>query len=437
MDVPIDEALATEVRATVVEARRVRSLPVAPPPLEDSPKCRRCSLVAACMPDEVRLLQQLAVEEAEGAPEATMETEVEETGPLSREEGPSGRPKVRRLVAADDGRLPVYLATQGASVHKKGDCLEVRAPDGATQTVRLRETSQVVVLGAVQLSPSVLQELCLRGISVSLCSSHGWFYGTVGNLAEKNVQLRVAQFAVAADAARSLPFARRMVAAKVLNGRALLRRNGGAAMQRAVGLLRSIAQEALQARDAEALLGIEGTAAAVYFEHFGALLSPPDAGGTGVFAFADRNRRPPRDPVNAMLSFGYALLAREVRVALASVGLDPMVGVYHKLRPGRASLALDLMEEFRPLLVDSLVLTAVNTGELRAGHFRRSAGATMLTDDGRRAFLAAYERRMSTEVRHPLFGYSVSYRRVLEVQARLFGRALVGEIASYPAFRTR
>ncbi|MBI5517981.1 MAG: CRISPR-associated endonuclease Cas1 [Deltaproteobacteria bacterium] len=439
VEVPIDDALVDEVRATVHEARRVRALTIAPPPLDDSPKCHRCSLAAVCLPDETRLLQHLSASEAPDevsleAAEATATTggAAPETVSVSR----GAKVPVRRLVPAVDERLPLYLTTQGATVHRRGECLEVRSPEGETSTVRLREVSQVVVLGSVQLSPAVLQELCSRGIPVSLCSSHGWFYGTVGNLAEKNVHLRVAQFATAADRALRLPFARSFVEGKILNARTLLRRNGGEDMLPTLDALRGLAQKASRSADEESLLGVEGTAAALYFERFGALLAPPED-GDGAFGFDERNRRPPRDPVNAMLSFGYAMLTREVKVALASVGLDPLVGLFHRLRPGRASLALDLMEEFRPLVVDSVVLLAVNTGELRAGHFRRSAGACSLTDDGRRTFIAAYERRMTTEVRHPIFRYAVSYRRVLEVQARLLGRALSGEVPAYPPFRTR
>jgi len=138
-----------------------------------------------------------------------------------------------------------------------------------------------------------------------------------------------------------------------------------------------------------------------------------------------------------MLSFGYALLVKDCRVALKGVGFDVMVGVYHRPRHGRPALALDLMEEFRPLIVDSVVLAAVNTEAVRPEHFVRAAGGCALTDDGRRAFLAAYERRMETEVTHPLFGYTITYRRVLEVQARLLARTIEGEIARYPSFRTR
>jgi len=155
------------------------------------------------------------------------------------------------------------------------------------------------------------------------------------------------------------------------------------------------------------------------------------------FDFVGRNRRPPKDPVNALLSFAYAMLTREWHIALSSTGLDPYRGFFHQARFGRPSLALDMMEPFRPLVADSSVLTAINNGEVRGTDFIRSAGACALSDGGRKRFIAAFERRMSQEITHPLFGYPLSYRRLFEVQARLLIRHLGGEIHSYPNFVTR
>lgn len=183
----------------------------------------------------------------------------------------------------------------------------------------------------------------------------------------------------------------------------------------------------------DSLLGIEGTAAHRYFTAFRDLLRPPE-GSPGDFEFVNRNRRPPRDPVNALLSLVYALLTREWTVVLPSI---PTSAFYHQPRYGRPALALDLMEEFRPLLADSVVLSVLNTGEIKAQHFLHGAGAVNLTAAGRRRFIEAYERRMGQEVTHPIFGYRISYRRTLEVQARLLGRYLAGEIPEYPSCTTR
>jgi CRISPR-associated protein Cas1 len=189
------------------------------------------------------------------------------------------------------------------------------------------------------------------------------------------------------------------------------------------------------APDLDALLGFEGGIAAKYFSRFGDLLRPRDF--DAEWDFSSRNRRPPRDPVNALLSFGYAMLAKECTVALMSEGLDPWWGLFHQPRHGRPSLALDLMEEFRPLVVDSAVLTAVNTGMVQAGHFLRSKAECTLNDQGRKAFIRAYEARLDQLVTHPVFDYRCSWRTVLRVQARLLARWLRGDIPFYTGMTTR
>ena len=157
----------------------------------------------------------------------------------------------------------------------------------------------------------------------------------------------------------------------------------------------------------------------------------------GAFDLAGRNRRPPRDPINALLSFAYALLGKELVVTLGAVGLDPLLGFYHQPRFGRAALALDLMEEFRPLVADSVVISALNNGEINDNHFVRSPFGCALNKHGRRRLIQAYERRMDHQITHPVFNYRISYRRILEVQTRLLSRLLLGEIDDYPMFRTR
>lgn len=202
------------------------------------------------------------------------------------------------------------------------------------------------------------------------------------------------------------------------------------------GQLEQLARKAEQAEALEALLGLEGSAARAYFGAFSGMLKG-DAGVHEHFDMNGRNRRPPRDPINALLSFAYALLAKDFAVVLGMVGLDAMLGFYHQPRFGRPALALDLMEEFRPLIADSVVLGAINNGVFTGDDFVRGAGSVALKPAARKRFLLAYERRMDQLVTHPVFGYRISYRRVLEVQARLLGRVLLGELAVYPEFRTR
>jgi CRISPR-associated protein Cas1 len=196
--------------------------------------------------------------------------------------------------------------------------------------------------------------------------------------------------------------------------------------------LADLCQLANDAPSPESLLGIEGAAARIYFSGFAQIIK-----GGDFFKFEDRNRRPPKDPINAVLSFLYSMLAKEWTVTLTSVGFDPMLGFYHKPRYGRPALALDLSEEFRPLIADSVTLSLVNSGELSDNDFVFKAGACSLNEKGRKTTIAAFERRLDSLITHPIFGYKISYRRIFEVQARLLARTLSGELSSYPSFLTR
>ena len=259
--------------------------------------------------------------------------------------------------------------------------------------------------------------------------------------------MRAAQYRASFDDGARLRFARDLVAAKITNQRTLLRRNwrGDEDTRKAVlGRLNASRKMAGGASAIDELMGLEGDAAATYFRAFAALLAPPDAvaGGEGAagltpFRFEARNRRPPTDPVNAMLSLAYAMLTRHLTVALAAVGLDPYRGLFHAPRYGRPALALDAMEPFRPIIADSVVLTAVNTGEVSAGDFVTGVAGTALATAGRRRFIGAFERRFSQETTHPLFGYRLSMRRLLMLQARLLTRHLLGEFPRYPHYLPR
>jgi CRISPR-associated protein Cas1 len=271
-------------------------------------------------------------------------------------------------------------------------------------------------------------------VPVAWLTSGGWLAGLLDGLGHGRVALRTAQYAAASDA-RALALSRAFVGTKISNARTFLRRNHE---DPPAGVLLELAQHAERAATAESLetlLGIEGNAARIYFSNFSAMLHVRESVKT--FDFTVRNRRPPKDPVNALLSFAYSMLAKDVAVALRLVGFDPYLGFMHQPRHGRLALALDLMEEFRPLIADSVVVTAINTGAVVERDFiHRGVGVT-LDSEGRKKFFRAWERRMSEEITHPIFGYRVSYRRVLEMQARLLARCLLGEIAEYPGFRTR
>lgn len=249
----------------------------------------------------------------------------------------------------------------------------------------------------------------------------------------QNIELRVRQHRAAVVGAPETVAS--FVAGKIRNCRTLIRRHGGPDTSRAVAQLAELARGAEQESAAESLLGIEGTAARIYFEQFGRLVA--GSRNLGGFDYEGRSRRPPRDRINALLSFAYAMLTKDATVATVSVGFEPYLGLYHRPRFGRPALALDLAEEFRPLVADSTVLTVVNNGEIRKDDFVERAGAVALSSGGRKKFIAAYERRMRSELRHPLFKYKASYRRCLGIQARLLAATLLGDVPAYRSLTTR
>lgn len=407
--VVFDDELRAMTRAAVDGLRLIAVGGRIPPPLEDSPKCPRCSLVSICLPDEVNFLRH-------------------------------GEPTPRPLFAQHDESFPLYVQARKSKVTKKGETLEITIDDEPAATARLAEVSQVVLLGNVYVTTPCLHELMRREIPVTWLSYGGWFLGHTVGLGHKNVELRTAQYKASFDPRACLHVAKQMVYGKIMNCRTLIRRNwrGEDRPDTLVSELKMDASRSLVASDLQELLGIEGAAASRYFRSFAHVLKTDGNGEVEyAFDFTRRNRRPPHDPVNALLSFAYSLLARTWSVTLSAVGFDVYRGFYHQPRYGRPALALDMMEPFRPLVADSAVLTAINNGEIKPNDFVVVGNSVGLTDEGRRKFIATFERRLSQEITHPLFGYKVSYRRLFELQARLLGRHLLGELAECPTFITR
>ena len=478
------EELIERTRQLRREFLRTAAAGILPPPLIDSPKCPRCSLVGICLPDEINLLQHdQTIEPADDVPDSIDRSQSTTTEPMPR----GIQPVVRKLFPAADDALPLYIQTQGAMLGKSGDRLTIKAKDEVLAERRLMDVSQVSLFGSVIVSAQALRELTVRGIPVCHFTYGGWFHGMTTGLVHKNVQLRIRQFEIAADPQRSLQIARWLISGKVRNCRTLLRRHlqcgpGGPEemthdecqtmnelqanssaltapaenpalntgnlpiadtqaprtsetspdRRRLLDALAEYRRRAERATSAETLLGLEGMAAKIYFQHYFELLNQRHE-----FSVSDRNRRPPRDPVNAVLSFVYSLLVKELTVVLQAVGFDPMLGFFHRPRYGRPGLALDVAEEYRPLIGDSVTMMVFNNGELDASSFLERAGAVTLTEAGRRSLIAAFERRLQQEVTHPTFGYRISYRRVLEVQARLLSRFVTGELKEYIPFCTR
>lgn len=404
--VPVDitDELTTRTLNVVRQARATASQRRPPPPLPASPKCGRCSLVGICLPDETNLLR-----------------------------GTNNRPP-RRLIASAPDAQPLYITEPGAVLGIDGGRLVVSKRREELASIRLIDVLHVSAYGNVQVTAQAARELITRDIDIFHFTYGGWLLGMTTGLPAKNVMLRIRQTTAAARGQLDQP--RRMIAGKIRNSRVLLRRNGGETYSKTIAQLGQLAEAAENAESAAELLGTEGVAARLYFQALPHLIPRahdlPGPPFTGL-----RNRRPPTDAVNCLLSFCYSLLVKDIMAACLTVGFDPYIGLYHRPRFGRPALALDLAEEFRPLLADSVTITVINNREVAAHDFLVRAGAVTLTPDGRKAVIRAWERRMSTQLRHPLFGYPVSYRRALELQARILAASLTGEIPQYEPLVTR
>lgn len=417
--VDFDEELERQALDVIKAVREGRSASEMPPPLEDSPKCWGCSLCGICLPDETRELR-----EAANSPQSSAGSDP------------------RRLYPARDRATPFYVQEQGARIGKTGERLIVTKDGGRIGETRLIDTSQVVIFGNVQISSQAIHHLMDKGLPVVHFSTGSWFHGLSHGMGIENAYSRAAQYAAAADPLTCARFTIPLIHAKASNQRTMILRNGkGEAKNRCVALLAGHlktldpTEEGVRRRlrtsitDPDALRGWEGEAASYYFGAFSSMLK---TGELPEFDFHSRNRRPPKDPVNALLSFSYALLVKESLVALWSEGLDPWWGLHHRPRHGRPALALDFMEPFRPVIADSVVLTAINTGMVRPRDFETNSNGCAMKPVARKALLRAWEQRLDQLHTHPVFGYRCSWRTILRIQARLLVRWLRGDITHLP-----
>ena len=336
----------------------------------------------------------------------------------------------------------IYVTSEDAWLRKDGENLVVEADGVERGRVPLHALEGVVCFNRTGASPALLEACAEKAITVSFLTPNGKFLARVEGPRTGNVLLRRRQYRVADDAALRAPIVRGFVTAKAANQRTVVQRalrdhgdklgpGEAEALRDAENRLKYIARRAAECSDIDVLRGFEGEAANVYFAVFDAMLH---AGGPD-FRFKGRSRRPPLDRVNALLSFLYAMLGHDCRSALEGVGFDPQVGFLHADRPGRASLALDLMEELRPVLADRLALSLINRGQVKARDFAIDAGgAVSLTDEGRKAVLIAWQERKKRELRHPFLGETAPMGLVAHLQARLLSRHLRGDLDGYPPF---
>jgi CRISPR-associated protein Cas1 len=419
VDVPLDDDLRARTLAAIRTIRTLseRDAPPEPLPAELRHRCFGCSLAPVCQPEE------------------TLYCLGRDRLPLPAEPAAG----ITRVLPQGDEGAVLYLQEPGSHVGKRSEHLVVKKHGSEILRTPIAAVRQVVVFGNVQLSTQALECLAALDVPVVYMTGHGRFIAALQPAPAKNVQLRANQYRLFADPARALELSKAVVKAKITNQRALLMRSlrceTAGSDEPAARDMAELLARLDRVQDPAVLLGSEGQAAALYFGQFPRMLKSPTPGS--AFDFRARNRRPPRDPVNALLSFGYALLVKDCFSALCAVGFDPYLGFYHAGRHGKPSLALDLMEEFRAIIVDSVVLTLINNALLTPRDFLTWRSACQLTEEGRKRYFQTYEQRKATVVTHPVFGYKMSYGRMLEVQARMLAAHVRGDIPSYTGFTVR
>lgn len=332
----------------------------------------------------------------------------------------------------------LYVQTAGAYLRKDGETVKVDVERQTKLTVPLHHLEGIVCFGRVSASPPLMAECAERNLALSWMTEHGRFLCRVVGAESGNVLLRRQQYRLADAEATSLPIARSVVAAKIQNSRSVLLRGAReaedsveeATLRRAVDRLECSIQSLPQAQTLDVVRGCEGDAARVYFESFHLLLKQQRE----HFLMNGRSRRPPQDPINALLSFVYSVLTHDMAGAVSTVGLDPAVGFLHADRPGRLSLALDVLEEFRALIADRLVLSLINLKQVQPeGFVTQPGGAVQMTDATRRTVLSALVQRKREELTHPVLDEKVPIGLLPLLQARLLARHIRGDLAQYPA----
>ena len=333
----------------------------------------------------------------------------------------------------------LYVTTPESYLSKDGQNVVVSVNQEEKFRIPIINLEGIVTFGYVGASPGLMRLCGDNGVSLAFLSPNGRYIGRFQGPVQGNVLLRKTQYGIADDEEHSLHYSRLFIAGKLQNYRTILQRferdNGdNPEVESAVRALESEKKMVLSSNSSSQLIGFEGDAANSYFSVFPHLILHQKED----FSFHGRNRHPPKDKVNAMLSFVYTLLANETAAALETVGLDPYVGFLHKLRPGRRSLALDLMEEMRAYLGDRLVLSLINRKQLTTKDFvDQGEGAVLMTDDGRKTLLSAWQKRKAETIVHPYLEEKIPIGLLPYVQAQLLARAIRGDVDDYPVFLIR
>lgn len=404
IQVKLEDILFDRIKNIIDQVRKTVAGPMPDPLIEDS-RCLYCSLYPVCLPGESRCWKH-------------------QSKPGKILLPPDAEDISGETIIIQDPRS--YLS-------KKNDTFVISI-EGKTVSVHpFRCVRYILLFGYIQFSTQVLMTCLENDIIISLFSSAGRYIGRLDGGTISGLDSRYGQYKTAENEQISVSIARTMIEAKIANQRTFLMRNAISSNKHILSQLSLCRKKASQALTREGLNGIEGKAAALYFASFPSMIRNPEFQNI----FLERNRRPPRDPINAMLSLGYSMLAAEITGICDSNGLDPACGLLHVPRYGRPALALDLMEEFRPLIVDSIVISLINRKEINLSHFISASTGCTLNNQGRKIFWNAYFRRMNTEIRHPSFKYSLSYRRMLIIQVRQLWRIFRGDAIHYEPLMPR
>lgn len=399
VSVAIDDAAREEARSYVDLTRVVVEAACAPDPLRDDPRCRLCSHAGVCLPEERR------------------ETRITHAIKVTEPDGET-----------------LHVTTPGARASLSAGRVVVQRSEDKLASVPIELVAALVVHGNVDVSSALMRELLWRGIPVTWCSGRGTVVGYARSTRSPNGAARVAQRNPPADVALAL--AREFISTKIANQATQMRRSAREPLQDKVDHLRRLSRQAAHAATPLQVLGFEGEAAAVYFDRMASMLAVPTR-DTFARRWPGREGRGALDPLNVSLNFAYGLLLGVCVRALVICGLDPHAGVLHSAGRNKPAMALDLMEEFRVPLADAVVIGAINNGEFTSHMLTSVLGGTRLRDDGRRALVGAFERRLDQSIRHPVFGYPATWRRTVEIQARMVLGTLDGSQDRYVGVRLK
>lgn len=427
--VVVDERARADFEKHLARARELQTSVERPPVAANERLCVKCSLAPVCLPEEARLAERIS--------EGEKERKGEEESEILQSQIPNPQSQIERLFPAIDDRQTLHVLTNGAKVGRKGDQLEIWSPETEEkQTYPVQEIGQVVIHGFAQISTQALRLCAERNLGVHWIGYGGRYMGAWSSGAG-SVQRRIRQYKALTDERFCLALAKRLVEAKVRGQLSFLlrasRENGRETeeIKSSIVNIRKLLAPLNRAVSADSLRGFEGSVGASYFKALPFLIA--DEAGAAMKPDG-RNRRPPTDRCNALLSYGYALLLKDVTNAILTVGLDPCLGFYHTPRSQAAPLALDLMELFRVALVDLPVVGSINRRQWDAdADFQIAGRQVWLSDAGRKKFIQIYERRKADQWKHPVIGYSLSYARHLELEARLLEKEWTDKLSSTDA----